>query len=115
MLFRSRWYCCIIGVSASCIMKFTLPASIERQQTSSVRFSIGKTTKYNRECAAEANGAAIGAQKKGENLHGISVKRADFGRFDGPVSAEYSPAHRLTIFSKARGVIIDARSDCAQR
>jgi len=45
-------------------MKFTLPASIERQQTSSVRFSIGKTTKYNRECAAEANGAAIGAQKR---------------------------------------------------
>jgi hypothetical protein len=32
MLFRSRWYCCIIGVSASCIMKITLPASIERQQ-----------------------------------------------------------------------------------
>jgi hypothetical protein len=53
--------------------------------------------------------------KKGENLHGINVKRADFGRFDGQRSAEYSPAHPLTVFSKARGVIIDARSDCAQR
>ena len=55
-----------------------------------------------------------GAQK-GENLHGINVKRADLGRFDGQPSAEYSPALRLTVFSKARGVIIDARSNCAQR
>jgi hypothetical protein len=55
-----------------------------------------------------------GAQK-GENLHGINVKRADLGGFDGQRSAEYSPAHPLTVFSKARGVIIDARSDCAQR
>ena len=53
--------------------------------------------------------------QKGENLHGINVKRADLGRFDGRRSAEYSPAHPLTVFSKARGVIIDARSDCAQR
>jgi hypothetical protein len=53
--------------------------------------------------------------QKGENLRGINVKRADLGGFDGQVSAEYSPAHRLTVFSKARGVIIDARSDCAQR
>jgi hypothetical protein len=51
----------------------------------------------------------------GGNLHGINVKRADLGGFDGQRSAEYSPAHPLTVFSKARGVIIDARSDCAQR
>jgi hypothetical protein len=53
--------------------------------------------------------------KKKENLHEINVKSADLGRFDGQVSAEYSPARRLTVFSKARRVIIDARSDCAQR
>ena len=53
--------------------------------------------------------------KKDENLHEINVKRADLGGFDGQRSAEYSPAHPLTVFSKARGVIIDARSDCAQR
>jgi hypothetical protein len=52
---------------------------------------------------------------KAQNLHGINVKRADLGGFDGQDSAEYSPAHRFTVFSKARGVIIDARSDCAQR
>jgi hypothetical protein len=51
----------------------------------------------------------------GKTLHEINVKRADLGGFDGQVSAEYSPAHRFTVFSKARGVIIDARSDCAQR
>jgi hypothetical protein len=50
-----------------------------------------------------------------ENLHGINVKRVVLGGFDGQVSAEYSPAHRFTVFSKARRVIIDARSDCAQR
>lgn len=70
--------------------------------------------KYNRECAAEAGAAAIAAENS-KNLHEIDVKSADLGRFDGNVSAEYSPAHRLTVFSKARGVIIDARSDCAQR
>ena len=53
--------------------------------------------------------------KSVENLHGIDVKRADLGRFDGWVATEYSPAHRLTEFYKARGVIIDARSYCAQR
>jgi hypothetical protein len=78
-----------------------------------VIFFIGNGIKYNRECAAELGGAAIAAQRS-ENLHEISVKRADFRRFDAQVSAEYSPAHRLTVFSKARRVIIDARSDCAQ-
>jgi hypothetical protein len=53
--------------------------------------------------------------EQAKHLHEINVKRADLGGFDGQVSAEYSPAHRFTVFSKARGVIIDARSDCAQR
>jgi len=38
MLFRSRWYCCIIGVSASCIMEFYLPVSIEPKQMSGCDF-----------------------------------------------------------------------------
>ena len=44
----------------------------------------------------------------------MNVKRADLSRFDGQDSAEDSPAHRLTVFSKVKGVIIDARSSCAQ-
>ena len=56
-----------------------------------------------------------GGAQKGENLQRNDVKRADLGEFDGQVCAEYSPAHRLTVFYKAKGVIIDARSDCAQR
>ena len=70
--------------------------------------------KYNREYAAETSGAAIAAENS-EILYEIGVKIADLGRFDGQVSAEYSPAHRFRVFSKARRVIIDARSDCAQR
>jgi hypothetical protein len=73
-------------------------------------FFIGNGIKYNREYVAEAL-----RQQPAKNLHGINVKRADLGGFDGQVCAEYSPAHRFTVFSKARGVIIDARSDCAQR
>jgi hypothetical protein len=53
--------------------------------------------------------------QQAKNLHEINVKSGDLGGFDGQVSSEYSPAHRFTVFSKARGVIIDARSDCAQR
>jgi len=30
-----------------------------------------------------------------ENLHGINVKRAVSGRFDGQGSAEYSPGHPI--------------------
>jgi hypothetical protein len=64
-----------------------------------------------------ANAAKLLGSDGGQrvNLYEINVKRAVSGRFDGQVSAEYSPAHRLTVFSKARRVIIDARSDCAQR
>jgi len=33
-----------------------------------------------------------------ENLYEINVKRAASDRFDAQVSAEYSPAHRFTVF-----------------
>jgi len=33
-----------------------------------------------------------------ENLHEINGKRAASDRFDAQVSAEYSPAHRFTVF-----------------
>jgi hypothetical protein len=53
--------------------------------------------------------------KRREILYETNVKNVDFRRFDAQVSAEYSPGHRFTVFYKARGVIIDARSYCAQR
>jgi len=33
-----------------------------------------------------------------KNLYEINGKRAASDRFDGQVSAEYSPAHRFTVF-----------------
>jgi hypothetical protein len=38
--------------------------------------------------------------QRAENLHGINVKRADLGGFDGQVSAEYSPLADLQYFLK---------------
>jgi hypothetical protein len=94
-------------------MKFTLPPQLNVNRRAACDFLL----EIELNTIANALRRLLGSDsgQLAENLYGINVKRADLGGFDGQVSAEYSPAHRLTVFSKARGVIIDARSDCAQR
>jgi hypothetical protein len=68
-------------------MDFTLPPQLNLNRRAVCDFFIGKRIKYNREYAGEAHSAPTGAQSA-QNLHEMSVKRADLGRFDGQDSAE---------------------------
>jgi hypothetical protein len=94
-------------------MKFTLPPQLNVNRLAACDFLL----EIELNTIANAPQRLLGGDggQRAENLHEIHVKRAVSGRFDAHVSAEYSPAHGFTVFSKARGVTIDARSDCAQR
>src|SRR5438034_4219926 len=97
MLFRSRWYCCIIGVSASCIVEF-LPCqsqlNLNRRAACDFLFEIELNT------IANALQRLLGSDGEGENLHGINVKRADLGRFDGRAPPSTLPLTDLQYFLK---------------
>jgi hypothetical protein len=96
-------------------MKFTLPALIERQQT---RAACDFLLEIELITIANALRSPSGGSESGQQTKiytKSTLKSGDLGGFDGQVSSEYSPARRFAVFSKARGVIIDARSYCAQR
>jgi hypothetical protein len=77
-------------------MKSTLPPQLNVKRGTACDFLLkieSNTTANALQRPLGSDGAVMS-----ENLHEINVKRAVSGRFDGQVSAEYSPAHRFTVF-----------------
>src|ERR1051326_6491273 len=98
MLFRSRWYCCIIDGSLVLhdeVHFASFPSTPPDELPVNFLVETESNTTANPLCQA-----AIAIICGCLTFHLLDVKTASLAQFDGESCAEYSPAHRFTVFPK---------------